>query len=330
MVKLPEPPFYLTKLPNLALLEAQNPDVMKPNRVPVFRAIFFLGLVLLLLVPMAAKAQIQVALKLDRKVFIAHEAIVGELTIINRAGRDLVFGNVNGNNWMDFTITDSRGNFVSPIRQAKSPPPVMIASGQTHKMKVVINETYPMGQIGTYRVKAVVNFPQIRRVFETHPMTIQIANANPFWYQVVGVPSGYPGQGTYRVFELLTYYHGARQKALYFRLKNNQNNKVLACYSLGNYLDVRKPSYKIDRDNQLHIVHMYAPKQYSYTVVDLAGKVVIRETYVEKRESRPALYTNSFGDVEIRGGVTAAEAQTPYERREFRAISERPPGLPRI
>lgn len=279
---------------------------------------------------MAAQAQISVGLDLSRKTYIAHEAISGKLTIVNRAGRDLIFGNVNGANWLKFSIKDSRGHLISPISRPKSPPPVVIASGQTHTMNVVINQAYPMDQIGTYRVQAIVSFPQISRVFPSPISSVQIANANPFWSQIVGVPAGQPGAGTYRVFELINYYHGARQKALYFRLKNNETSRVLSCYSLGDYLAIRPPTYKIDRNSLLHIIHMVAPQQYYYTSIDFGGNVVDRQKYYEKKGSRPSLYTNDFGEVVLRGGVTEEEHNTTYEKREFRLLSERPPGLPKI
>lgn len=280
--------------------------------------------------PMIAKAQIQVDLKLDRSSYLAHEPIAGDLTIVNRAGRDLIFGNNSGQNWLDFSITDSRGRLVSPSQAARGARPVVIASGQAHKMRVIVNDSYPMGQTGSYRVKATVSFPQINQVFNSRSFTIQVVDGKPFWSQIVGVPQGQAGAGSYRVFELLTYYHGARQKALYFRLKDNKTTRVLRTYSIGDYLGVRPPTQAIDRDNQLHVLHMIAPQQYVYTVINLEGDAVKREQYFEKKGDRPMIVTLTSGDVELRGGISAKDAKTPYEKREFKRLSERPPGMPRL
>ncbi len=286
---------------------------------------------LLVLLPIEpARAQVQVALDLDRQIYIAHEPISAKLTVINRAGRDLVFGNVNGRSWLDFSVTDARGHLISPVSNEQLASPMIIASGQTHQMRVVINRVYPMGNIGSYRVKASVSFPQINRVFQSRMVTVQVAEGRPYWSQIVGVPPGYPGEGNYRVYELLTYFHGSRQKALYFRLKDNATGRVLRCYSLGDYLSVRPPKQAIDNTNQLHILHMSAPQQYVYTVVDLAGEVLVRESYFEHKGSRPTLVTNSYGEISLQGGITEDEAKTPYERREFRLMSERPPDIPSL
>ncbi len=275
-------------------------------------------------------AQISVDLELDRSIYIAHEPITGKLTVVNRAGRDLIFGDSNGRSWLDYSITDSRGNLVSPIQASSGVKPVMIASGQTHQMKVVVNDIYPMSQIGTYRVTTTVSFPQINRVFQSKSLTVQIVEGTPLWNQIVGVPEGYPGAGTYRIYELLTYFHGTRQKALYFRLKDNTTGRAIRTFSLGDYLNVRPPAKAIDRSNQLHILHMTAPQQYYYTLVDLDGEVITREKYFEAKSSRPELITLPSGEVELRGGITEEQSKSPYEKREFRRISERPPGMPRL
>lgn len=305
---------------------------MMKDRFTIFRrgTGIWLALILLGFSGGILRGQISVDLKLDRKIYIAHEPITGKLTVVNRAGRDLIFGNINGRNWLDFTVTDSKGQLISPARRAEGPRPVMIASGQSHQVDVVINQVYPMGSIGTYRVKASVSFPQINRVFQTKTHLVQVAEGNPLWSQVVGVPDGYQGAGTYRIFQLLTYYHGSRQKALYFRLKKNDTGRALKTYSVGNYLGVIPPKYGVDRANQLHVLFMTAPQAYFYTVIDVEGTVVTREKYFEKNGSRPTLVTSEFGEIGLRGGMTEEEANTPYERREFRMISERPPGMPRL
>ena len=302
-----------------------------PNIHPfISRSIKWLCLAFAVAAPGLSLAQITVDLKLDRSVYISHEPISGKLTIVNRAGRDLIFGNVNGQSWLDYTITDSSGHLVSPIAEAPGARPVVIASGQTHRMNITVNQIYPMSQIGTYRVKANVSFPQINRVFESKTIPVQVAEGKPLWSQIVGVPQGFPGAGTYRVYELLTYFHGSRSKALYLRVRDNSNGQVYRTYSLGDYLTVRPPKQGIDRNNQLHVLHMSGPQQYKYTVVDLDGEVLTRETYFEKNGNRPNMVSTDFGEVEVRGGITEEEAKTPYERREFRLISERPPGLPRL
>ncbi|MEM9016115.1 MAG: hypothetical protein AAGC68_03815, partial [Verrucomicrobiota bacterium] len=202
---------------------------------------------LLFLVPaFKAEAQLQVDFELDRSLYISHEPITGSVTLVNRTGRDLIFGDSGGMSWLDFTVTDNRGHLIIPARRQVNERPIVLSAGQTYKHEVTINRFYPMSQIGMYRIKANVSFPQINRVFESKIVTAQVTEAQPLWSQIVGVPDGYPGAGTYREYSLMTYYHGSRGKALYFRLKDSDSGVVYKTYPIGDYMSLRKPTYAID------------------------------------------------------------------------------------
>lgn len=286
------------------------------------------GLALLFVFANQADAQIQVDLKLDRPLYVLHEPVTGTLTIINRAGRDLVFGESGGLSWLDFTVTDGKGNLITPFQGMPKETSIVLQSGQTYEHKVHINKYYPMGQVGIYRVKASVNFPQIRRVFQSPQQSVQITEGQPLWSQIVGVPQGHPRAGTYREYSLMTYYHGARNKALYFRMKDSDSGLIYKTYPLGDYMTLRPPAHAIDRENQLHVLHMSAPQKYTYTVIDIDGNPLFQREYVERNTNRPELVSTDFGDVSVQGGLTMEEASKSYEETQFRLLSERPPGIP--
>lgn len=290
--------------------------------------LFPLCLLAILSAALPANAQINLELKMDRSLFLAHEPITGELRIVNMAGRDLIFGESGGINWLDFTVTDGAGHLITPVQGERSERPIVLGAGQTHRHKVTVNKRYPMANIGTYRVKASVHFPQINRVFETQTITVQVTDGQPMWAQIVGVPQGHPNAGTYREFSLMTYYHGARNKALYFRLKDSDSGMVYRTYPVGDFLNLRPPTHAVDSRSQLHILHMSGPQRYKYTVINVDGEPVQQQTLYEKGASRPELKTSSYGEVTIVGGVTESEAATPYEQQEFQRLSDRPPGLP--
>jgi len=196
--------------------------------------------------------------------------------------------------------------------------------------QVTVNRRYPMADIGMYRVKATVTFPQINRVFSTKPTTVQVTKGQPMWSQIVGVPRGHPQAGTYREYSLMTFYHGARSRALYFRLENTESGMVYKTYPIGDYMSVREPQHSIDSQNRLHVLHMAGPKLYKYTVIGIDGNPVRQENYYSKGSNRPELQTTDFGEVSIVGGLTEEEMSKPYEETEFRRLSERPPGLPKL
>lgn len=287
-----------------------------------------LPVLLVLFGAVESRAQLQVDLELDRSIYVAHEPVTGTLTIVNRAGRDLIFGDSDGLSWLDFTVTDNRGHLITPVRNHLNERPIVLATGQTYKHKVTINRYYPMANIGIYRVKATVTFPQINRVFQTKTQSVQITEGQPMWSQIVGVPEGYAGAGSYREYSLMTYYHGARSKALYFRMSDSNSGMVYKTYPLGDYMSLRKPVQAIDRENKLHVLHMSGPQTYKYTVIGVDGDPVKQENLFEKGSDRPQLKTTDYGDVTVIGGITEHEKNTPYEQMEFRRLSERPAGLP--
>ena len=283
-----------------------------------------------LLAASQATAQIVIDLKLDRSLYVAHEPITGTLTIVNRAGRDLVFGDTDGMSWLDFSVTDGRGYLITPVQNSMNEPPRVIAAGQTYQQDVVINKNYPMAQIGVYRIKATVTFPQINRVFQSKVTSVQVTEGQAMWSQIVGVPQGHPKAGTYREYSLMTYYHGARAKSLYFRLKDSESGMVYKTYPIGDFMTVRPPQHAIDPRNQLHILHMSGPQKYKYTIINIDGNPVEQQTLYAKGNDRPELKTSDFGEVSVVGGITQSEAETPYEQTQFRRLSERPPGLPKL
>ncbi|MEM9283011.1 MAG: hypothetical protein AAGA96_14380, partial [Verrucomicrobiota bacterium] len=314
--------------PREALDQERPPVDSRGNSSKMINFRYLIPLISLFACCLPAQAQIQVMLEMDRSLFVAHEPITGKLTIINRAGQDIVLGDAGRLSWLDFTVTDGRGHLISPVRQALNERPIVLTSGQTYEHEVMINRYYPMATTGSYRVKASVTLGQINRVFQTRPETVQVTDGQTLWKAVVGIPQGFPNAGQNREYSLMTFYHGARSKALYFRLTGSDNGIVYKTYPIGDYMNLRPPTHAIDSRNQLHILHMSGPQRYKYTVINIMGDPVEQATYYEKGSNRPELKTGSYGDVSIVGGLTEEEVSTPYEQTQFRRLSERPAGLP--
>ena len=84
------------------------------------------------------------------------------------------------------------------------------------------------------------------------------------------------------------------------------------------------------RYTTMHILHMASPKAYAHVVIDVDGKMLTRDIYYEKGGNRPALVSIGQSDLGVQGGITAEEHDTPYEQRQFRKLSELPPGMPML
>ena len=185
-----------------------------------------------------------------------------------------------------------------------------------------------MGRTGMYRIKPSVNLSQINRVFTVKQnLSVNVVEGQKMWSQTFGVPTGREGEGQFREYALLTQHYGSRSKALYLRLTDVGSGLVKKTYPMGDYLGVRPPEKIVDRKNLLHVFHMSGPKSYHYTIIDVDGKVIDQQIYVVKGTSVPQM-VQSGGEIAVVGGMTLEESRESYESREFRNLSERPPGLP--
>jgi hypothetical protein len=276
-----------------------------------------------------AEAQLDIGLKMERKTYMAHEPVTGILTLINRAGRDVILDGKDGGSWLDFHVVDPRRQLISPLGNFDKPKPLVLKSGVPLEQRVIVSAMYPMGSTGMYAVKAQVYFSPLGRTFESNRSTINIVDGQKMWAQTVGVPPGLVGAGTFRTYALLTFMQGARKRSLFFRLADAETGIVRTTYSLGDYISVHKPDHLVDSKSRLHVLHLSGPQKYYYTVIDASGDAVLRETYRDHEGTQPALVVNSVtGDIKVQGGISIKEAMIPYEEREFRKLSERPPGMP--
>lgn len=275
-----------------------------------------------------AAAQISVTLEPTKQIYVAHEPVYAVLTITNRAGSDVVLRGPGNAPWLAFEVIDSQGHLVSPSKNVDYEP-VIIPAGQTLQRKFAINQTYSMSTKGLYRVRANVYFPNLKQYFNSKQNTIHVSDGRELWHQVVGVPSGREGEGTYRRYTLLTFTNGT-EKNLYIRVHDERTGAVYATFSLGQVIMVRNPERTIDQQNRLHLLHMGAPRTYAHTVIDVDGKVVSRDIYREDGGNRPQLAPSGVGDVVVVGGISQAEDEANPLDADIHRLSQRPGGLPRV
>ncbi|MEO0444933.1 MAG: hypothetical protein AAF191_02535 [Verrucomicrobiota bacterium] len=273
------------------------------------------------------QAQLIVTAEPSKKLYVAYEPVMVKVSILNRAGRDIVLADKGSTSWLTFQVTDSTGHLLSPHSRT-SFEPVLIPAGQMLSREIPVNASYSMTRRGLYRIQASAYFPQLDRYFPSRAKTLQITEAKEMWSQAVGVPEGHPKAGTFRRLVLSNFHDGAK-KFLYLRIQDEESGVVYASFSLGQVILVRKPTWNIDRKNQLHVLHMGAPQTYAHSVVDVDGKIVSREIYYEKN-GIPSLVSDGSGGFLISGGISEKEANRDPLEADVRKISERPEGLPDV
>jgi hypothetical protein len=115
--------------------------------------------------------------------------------------------------------------------------------------------------------------------------------------------------------------------SLYVRVEDKENSLVYATYSLGRVISFDEPHAEVDRDNRLHVLQCSAPRLWSYSVVDLDGRLLKHADYAQTRSS-PRLRRAADGTVGVAGGTLDTPLAPAAPGKAVPKLSNRPANLP--
>ena len=272
------------------------------SRFTSFAPALAVSLVLLLVLTTGAKAQLMVAFKINKTTHLMGEEVLGEVTVFNRAGRDIILDGPGDQSWLAINVTNPNGQVVSKTRKKSRQPSVIIRSGQALKRQIKVTDYVDFEDFGNFGLTASVYFPEKRSFFASDRVRVDITDGQVFWEQVVGVPQGQIGAGTYRKYQLLT--HNSTQRTeLYTRIRDDTGHFEYGTFSLGTIILYRDPQVTVDGKNQMHVLFMAKPRTYRHIVISTNGAIVSQRIYEEDGSNRPRMLVNQAGDVNIRGGI---------------------------
>ena len=281
----------------------------------------FLGLVASL------QAQIQVELKIGRRFYLAYEPVVATVTITNMAGRDVLLQDAEGQKWFSFTIVNGDGSPVGPRDLHYQVSPLLVPAGQSLKRTVNLNELYPVNDFGLYRIRASVYFADMHKYFSSSLVGIEISEGKLAWQQVVGVPEGQEGAGSFRVISLLTF-RLPKENQLYVRIEDRDAGIIYCTHAVGRILIAEEPQVVLDRQNQVHILQLVGQRVWAYTRIGLNGEILEQTSYNQLKAS-PHLKKLENGNVMVAGGQVEAPKPATGLPAAVQKLSDRPPGFPK-
>lgn len=287
--------------------------------VSIFSAVF-------LFLAKESNAQLIVSMNLSKTNYITYEPIVATVTVYNRAGNDIVLGGPKGRGWMSFDVYRD-GQLLSPRSVDGGFETMLLKAGRSVTKKVDINRLYPVSDYGSYTINASVYFPPRRSYFSSKKSRINVTDARAFWKQSFGFSQGRNKLASFRQFSLHEHRESANS-ALYVRLRETKGTKVYCTFSLGRFINVRKPQATIDAQNRLHVMHMISPRIYSHARVSPEGAFLGNEYFRETADTRPSLVIDEGGTVKVVGGIAYDPNKPPDAEQQPRSASELPPGLP--
>ncbi len=287
-----------------------------------FVSVFF---TLIFFVAKESNAQLIVNMNLPKTNYLSYEPMVATVTVYNRAGNDVVLGGPKGRGWMSFDVYRD-GQLLSPRSFDGGFETMLLKAGRSVTKKVDINRLYPVADYGSYTINASVYFPPRRSYFSSKKRRVNVTDARAFWKQSFGFSQGRNKLASFRQFSLHEHRESANS-ALYVRLRETKGTKVYCTFSLGRFINVRKPQATIDAQNRLHVMHMISPRIYSHAKVSPEGAFLGNEYYRETTETRPSLVIDAGGSVKVVGGIAYDPNKPPEAKNQPKSASELPPGL---
>lgn len=275
-------------------------------------------------------AQLQVGMQIKRRLFVQYEPIVATVFIRNVSGRDIPLVDRDNRQWFSFEIYENGERSLAAYNPDYQMEPIIIPAGETIQRKVVLNQLYPVTSLGSYRVKALIYFAALDQYYESPPSTIEITTGRTISEQTVGVPDGLPGAGEMRRYTVMSF-RRSDYNYLYVKVENPEDGMVYCCQPIGRMITAvgAEPEIKIDRDNQLHILHLTGPKLFRYTHVSLNGELITQQTYMAA-PYRPTLRVAKTGDMVVSGGALQTKDNAVNElgvpaAPNIPKLSDRPP-----
>ena len=199
------------------------------------------------------------------------ESVAVEVTVFNRAGRDIILDGPGDQSWLAINLTNPAGQLISKVKSKKREKAVIVRAGEALKRKIRVNDYVEFDDYGNYGLTASVYFPEKRSFFASKRLRISITDGQVFWEQVVGVPQGTPGAGSYRKYQLMTY-NSTERTELYARIRDDTGNFDYGTFSLGTIILYRDPQVTVDGENKLHALYMAAPRTYRHVIIDTRRK----------------------------------------------------------
>lgn len=276
----------------------------EPSTVPTRLhrpAVLFAALAMMLFSASFLSAQITVDLSIKRTIFVAYEPLLATVRITNLTGARLLLADVQSKKWFGFQIETLDGRPIPPSDPDYEIAPIQIEPGDSVTRTVNLTQLYPLGDLGSYRIRASVYAAELSSYFTSPPLTVEITEGRLIWQQTVGVPGGAGLAGSTRTINLLTH-RLADKTDLYLRIEDRQAGVIYCTHRLGDCISFGKPEIQLDAENVIHVLQNNIPREFIYSKVGLNGKILERLTYSAPKE-RPQLFRDTNGIVAVRGGI---------------------------
>jgi hypothetical protein len=269
-----------------------------------------------------ANAQLATSISVNKREFIAGEAVIAEVIITNHTGKELTLAGSRQQPWLTFVVTNAQGNPVT-ILKANTFGAMKIKAGESLAKQVNLAEYFLLNSQGNFAVSAVIRDAQKR--FSGASTNRVLFNLNPgrlYWTQKVGVSSDGKGAKT-REMRLLTFSNGENNQ-IYAQIADGTSGVPLRTFLLGDALMLRKPMVTLDGERRMHVMFLGTPSMWVHCQVNADGQLVKRDLHKSPAQGDPIMMAYGDGSVRVANSIPYDAVAAAKARDLIHKISDRP------
>ncbi|MCX6995961.1 MAG: hypothetical protein NTV49_02485 [Kiritimatiellaeota bacterium] len=252
-------------------------------------------LALAVLASSAARAQIEVYLRVPHRQYLLGEPITTEVEVRNQTGAPLIFDGTNRNARFAFDIESD----ADTLRSAKAAPKAnttIIPAGQTALRRVELQSACDLRNPGLYKVRAGVEWGENNYYSARSHVTLipgpEVAQ------QVFSRPgTDAPVKCSLRVLSRNDY--DLREQRLFFCVENKVTGARESVADLGTLLRSYDPLMQRDAAGRMHILHNSAPNRFTHSLVSAGGQLLSQEHFASDLQTPQMI--NQEGTITVRG-----------------------------
>lgn len=267
------------------------------------------------------QAQLASSISLNKKNYLAGEAVIAEVIITNHSGEELTLASTRESPWLSFVVTNSVGNPVT-TRKLNTFGAMKIGVGQSLAKRVDLTEFFLLQSQGNFAVTAVIRDPQGK---VTSSSTNRILfNLNPgrtYWSQKFGVSNDLGSEN--REMKLITFSHDQKTQ-LYAQVIDGNTGVPMSTFALGEALMLRKPMVTLDSAKRMHVMYLATPSMWVHSQVTADGNLAARDIHQRAAQGDPILMAYGDGSVRVVNSIPYDEKAAEEERKKIRKATDRP------
>jgi len=269
-----------------------------------------------------AHAQLATSISINKREYIAGEAVIAEVIVTNHTGQELTLAGSRELPWLTFVVTNMQGNPVTTL-QTNNFGAMKIKAGESLAKRVNLADYFLLNSQGNFAVSAVIRDPQKRfNGASTNRVVFNLSPGRTYWAQKVGVSSDKRGNET-REMKVLTFSNGEKNQ-IYAQIIDGSTGVPMVTFLLGDALMLRKPMVTLDGERRMHVMFLSTPAMWVHCQVDSDGKLVKRDIHQAAPKGDPVLMTYGDGSVRVMNSILYDVEAIEKERSKIRKASDRP------